>query len=199
MVLWSTHRYILSFICKEKNEIGRSYVLLLLLLFPHQRHEWLPWLLTRISFLTLDRLQFHVKGVFDSPNDIDEEKSQDKKNVYHVFLHYKPTFKSIVELIIIIVCYFILSFFLFFYFFWDRLYAINHSKSSIVVVVGGWIEYMHSCSTSSTWLLESRNLGSLFLLTSSTCFTRSQNPFETWEKRVNGDWHAVCIPHIAQS
>ena len=75
MVLWSTHRYILSFICEEKNEIGRSYVLLLLLLFPHQRHEWLPWLLTRISFLTLDRLQFHVKGVFDSPNDIDEEKS----------------------------------------------------------------------------------------------------------------------------
>ena len=108
-----TSIYILSFICEEKNEIGRSYVLLL---FPHQRHEWLPWLLTRISFLTLDRLQFHVKGVFDSPNDIDEEKSQDKKNVYHIFLHTNLLLK-VVELIIIIVCCFILDISFFFFFF----------------------------------------------------------------------------------
>ena len=150
MVLWSTHRYILSFICEEKNEIGRSYVLLLL--FPHQRHEWLPWLLTRISFLTLDRLQFHVKGVFDSPNDIDEEKSQDKKKCLSHIFTYKPTFKSSR----INHHYSLLFHFrhiILFFFFLDRLYAINHSKSSIVVVVGG-MDGSNTCTVVVVALLD---------------------------------------------
>ena len=102
--------------------------------------------------MTLDRLQFHVKGVFDSPNDIDEEKSQDKKKCLSHIFTYKPTFKSSR----INHHYSLLFHFrhiILFSFFLDRLYAINHSKSSIVVVVGG-MDGSNTCTVVVVALLD---------------------------------------------